>query len=216
MVESLQKKYWHMKDRCYNPRNKSYTSYGGRGISICDEWLSDYMAFESWALSHGWVEGLAIDRIDNNGNYSPGNCRFVTAAENNQNRRTTKFYTINGETKNLQQWCDFYGVSRSMVNRRLMMGWDIEKALTTPKKQRDTSALVGKRFGRILVVKYVGASKTRQSLYECLCDCGKTCIIDGNKLSTGHTRSCGCLKLEMMQNSCGDYRIGLKSVERRD
>ena len=97
MIKSLHTKYNHMKERCSNPNNKRYDRYGGRGIKVCDEWLNDYYAFEKWALENGWSEGLAIDRIDNDGNYSPGNCRFVTAAENNQNRRTSRFYTYQGK-----------------------------------------------------------------------------------------------------------------------
>jgi hypothetical protein len=75
-----------MKDRCTNPHNKSYHRYGGRGISVCDEWMNDYSAFQSWALSHGYTENLTIDRIDNDGNYTPNNCQWLTASENSKKR----------------------------------------------------------------------------------------------------------------------------------
>lgn len=71
-----------MKNRCNNPKNKSYKYYGGKGIKVCDKWENDFYTFYQWAISHGWEEGLTIDRIDHNGNYEPRNCRFITRVEN--------------------------------------------------------------------------------------------------------------------------------------
>ena len=76
--------------RCNNLNYKRFADWGGRGITICPEWTNDYIVFRDWALSHGYKDGLEIDRIDNNGNYTPENCHFVTSQENSQNRRTTK------------------------------------------------------------------------------------------------------------------------------
>jgi len=80
----------NMKARCYNKSHKKYKDYGNRGITICDEWLNNVKCFYNFAISHGWEEGLTIDRIDNDGNYEPSNCRFVTCQVNSQNKRTTK------------------------------------------------------------------------------------------------------------------------------
>jgi hypothetical protein len=79
-----------MKQRCYYPRHPAWRNYGGRGISICEEWLNDPEEFYKWAQRHGYRPGLEIDRVDCNGSYTPFNCRFVSSAENNRNRRNTK------------------------------------------------------------------------------------------------------------------------------
>lgn len=82
--------YYGMKTRCYNPNEPSYHRYGGRGISICDEWLNSFETFQKWALSHGYRNDLSIDRINNDGNYEPSNCRWATAKEQANNRSTNK------------------------------------------------------------------------------------------------------------------------------
>ena len=75
-----------MKLRCYNEKHEGYKNYGGRGIQVCDEWKSDFASFYEFCISKGWQKGLEIDRINNDGDYKPDNCRFVTPKENNQNK----------------------------------------------------------------------------------------------------------------------------------
>ena len=85
----LYKKWEDLKSRCLNKNNRNFHNYGGRGITVCIEWLKDYMNFYNWAVLNGYTEGLQIDRINNDGNYEPNNCRFITHAENNRNKQAT-------------------------------------------------------------------------------------------------------------------------------
>ena len=103
--------HMRMKSRCYNPKDKSYHNYGGRGIIICDEWLNSYEAFYDWAMANGYNEGLSIDRIDVNGNYCPENCRFATPSQQSINRR-----------KELSNTSGYTGVQASFVYGRFF-GW---------------------------------------------------------------------------------------------
>lgn len=196
MKSPLRSRYNKIKERCYNSNCKSYHRYGGRGIKMCDEWLHDFEVFEEWCYQNGYAPGLMIDRIDNDGDYSPDNCRFTTNKENCQHKGNTRFYTYNGKTQNLTQWCDELGLSYSVMLARLTRyRWSFEKAVTTPVRKRDKASLVGKRFGRLEVISFAGIVN-RNSTWLCRCDCGKEVVLKDHKLVTGHTRSCGCLQAE--------------------
>jgi hypothetical protein len=116
-----------MKERCYNPNNKSYSRYGGRGISVCDEWRKDFSLFAEWAESNGYIKGLTIDRIDGNGNYCPENCRWATTAQQNRNYSRNHMITYNGETKCVTDWADQYGINRTTLLLRLKSGKPLEE-----------------------------------------------------------------------------------------
>jgi hypothetical protein len=124
-----------MIQRCYNPKSQRYKSYGGRGITVCDEWRNSSYTFIIWALNNGYEKGLSIDRIDNNGPYAPSNCHWTSLTENNRNKQSTLFITAFGETKRLAEWAED---PRCKVSRRLLrlrifkLGWPIDTAILTP------------------------------------------------------------------------------------
>ena len=92
-----------MKNRCSSSTCSAYSRYGGRGITVCDEW-QEYVNFKEWALAHGYSNDLTIDRIDVNGNYEPSNCRWATYSQQNANMTNTPRYEFNGETHTLREW----------------------------------------------------------------------------------------------------------------
>lgn len=132
----LHNKWLNMKSRCYNPNNKRYNRYGGRGIKVCEEWEKDFMSFYNWAMKNGFKESLTIDRIDNDGDYCPENCRFSTPKEQANNRSKNKLYEIKGKTKTLSDWCSEYGIEYNTVAFRLKKGVDIENALSKNYKRK--------------------------------------------------------------------------------
>lgn len=130
----------NMVDRCSNPANKRFKYYGGRGITVCEGWRNDYLAFRQWALANGFDETLQIDRIDNDGGYEPANCRFVTQSQNARNKSNNRRVTAFGETKCLVEWSEDSRcqVALNVLELRLnQMGWDFEQALLTPNLKKD-------------------------------------------------------------------------------
>lgn len=129
----IYKLYHYMKKRCYDKKCRGYKNYGGRGIKICDEWLSDFMNFYNWATSHGYNDTLSLERKDVNGNYTPQNCTWIPVKEQSKNTRRNVFYEYNGERKILPDWAKEYNLPFTCVRKRLVRGWTLERALNTPK-----------------------------------------------------------------------------------
>ena len=126
-----------MKTRCNNHKVDSYRLYGGRGIKVCEEW-NDYLTFKKWALDNGYSDELSIDRIDNDGDYCPQNCKWSTLIEQANNRRANHYLTFNGETKTMAQWAKIMGIKYHTLKYRInKYGWSAERALTTPVKQKE-------------------------------------------------------------------------------
>lgn len=130
MIDSAVYKVWEgMKGRCLNSRASEYHNYGGRGISVCDQWLS----FELFLQDMGHPPaGFTLERIDNNAGYSKANCRWATRAEQARNQRRNRFLTYEGVTFCLTDWAARQGLSPKTLLRRLGLGWPLAKALSQP------------------------------------------------------------------------------------
>jgi hypothetical protein len=134
MSKTKEYRAWsHMVGRCMNEDDQSYHYYGGRGIKVCDKWLRFEGFWED--MKEGYSDQLTIDRIDNNGNYEKNNCRWVSMEEQSKNKRNNKSVTYNGETLIVADWSKRLGGNRSLVSSRInILGWNIEKAITTPRQ----------------------------------------------------------------------------------
>jgi hypothetical protein len=121
-----------MRKRCYDPKNKRFPDWGGRGITICEEWMSNRSSFFTWASENGYKPGLSIDRINNNGNYEPANCRFVSMEEQNSNTRKNVFLTHDGITLTVSQWARKIGVRPKALQHRIGRGWSISRIFSQP------------------------------------------------------------------------------------
>lgn len=122
-----------LRRRCREDNGDHYSRYKGRGIKVCEQWENDFMSFYDWAMANGYQDDLTIDRIDNNGNYEPSNCRWATPKVQGNNKCNNKFYVYKGENLTLGQIADKCGISYSTLDKRIRnYGWSVEKATTTP------------------------------------------------------------------------------------
>lgn len=129
--------WMNIRERCRREYIDAYSNYGKRGIDVCDEWYNDFKTFYDWAINNGYQKGLQIDRINNDGNYEPSNCRWVTRAENVRNTRKNVWIEYNGEKMVLMDWAIKLGINyHSLFTRLFQRKWSIEKAFTTPIKSR--------------------------------------------------------------------------------
>lgn len=130
-----------MLERCYSESHQAYHNYGGRGISICDGWRANRAKFITWALTNGWKAGLTIDRTDNDGPYSPENCRIITRAEQDKNKRTNVFVEYNNERLILADFMKKYAVvADPTIRSRRRKGMSLIEAAITPRKSSNQYA----------------------------------------------------------------------------
>lgn len=131
----------HMKQRCYNSKSTGFKHYGGRGISMCDEWQSDFMTFYNWSINNGYREDLSIDRIDVNGNYEPSNCRWITMKEQQRNTTVNRIITYNNETHCLAEWAEILEINKETLNTRInKLKWTIKRAFSEPVRKKKNHA----------------------------------------------------------------------------
>lgn len=137
MVKSRLYRIWSgLKSRCTSNTNREYYMYGGRGITVCDEWMNSFTSFRDWAVENGYADNLSIDRIDNNGHYEPANCRWATPSEQQNNTRQNIYLTYKGETHTAAEWSRITGIPQYVLTDRHKYGWSDEKTLTYPLQKR--------------------------------------------------------------------------------
>lgn len=126
-----------MKQRCHDINASDFSRYGGRGISVCKEWVNSYVLFYEWSLANGYDDTLTIEREDVNGNYEPGNCSWIPMRDQARNKRNNHFITRNGVTKTLTEWAEILGIESSLLRYRLKH-WGEEKTFSAGGKKNET------------------------------------------------------------------------------
>ncbi len=120
-----------MKQRCENSNRKDYAKYGGRGIRVCDEW-HDYLSFRDWACANGYDDSKSIERINNDGDYSPTNCRWVDYTVQQNNKRNSFCLTVDGKTQTAAEWSKESGIPAERIRKRKRNGWTDKDAVFEP------------------------------------------------------------------------------------
>lgn len=123
-----------MRERCYSPNAQQYHNYGARGIIVCEAWRKSFKAFQQWALNNGWKKGFSLDRVNNDGNYEPTNCRWTDNVTQGRNRRTNVLLTYKGETKTVADWAEVTGLYYTTILERIRKGWSPEDVIEKPKR----------------------------------------------------------------------------------
>lgn len=121
--------WYGIKQRCYYKKHIGYERYGGRGIAMCDDWRNNFQTFYDWSMSNGYKNGLQIDRIDNDGNYEPSNCRWVDKFTNANNKSTNITFTHDSKTMSLKAWCRYLNISYKTCMTRYYRGHTIDECL---------------------------------------------------------------------------------------
>lgn len=142
---AMYRRWSDIKTRCFNPNSPAYHNYGGRGVTMHSSWADDFAQFLA-DVGEPPFEGATLDRIDNDGDYAPGNVRWATKTEQNRNRRDSLYIEYDGETRHIKEWAADLGMDYLTLQQRIRKyGWSPEKALTTPVKPHP---LRGKKLPR--------------------------------------------------------------------
>lgn len=176
--------------RCYSPEDKSYHRYGGRGIIVCDRWF-DFRNFLA-DMGEKPSQKHSIDRINNDGNYEPGNCRWATASQQRHNRPDLVMTVVNGTPISAAELAHKLGMRVATVVARVKYGWSGDRIANTPPQKHRHQDLSGVRFGRLTAKQVIGRMGS-SSVWKCDCDCGGTKEATASDLKRGSVRSCGCL-----------------------
>lgn len=123
-----------MKMRCANPNAINYKYYGGKGVTVCDEWQT-FEPFLEWATANGYADGLTIDRIENSAGYTPKNCRWVTPKKQQNNTSYNHVLEYRGKKCSVMEWSEILGIPATTLYNRLRRGWDVKRTLSTEKRK---------------------------------------------------------------------------------
>lgn len=115
-----------MKLRCYNEKQIGYKNYGARGIKVCDEWLYDFISFKNWAMDNGYQNDLTLDRLDNDGNYEPSNCKWSTQKEQSNHKRNNRYVVYRGEKHTIAEWSNLTGIAYHLIWSKLKNGYSVD------------------------------------------------------------------------------------------
>ena len=133
-ADKLDRTWYAIRYRCFNPNSTFYYRYGGRGITVCKEW-DNKQSFREWAVNNGYADDLTIDRIDNDKGYSPDNCRWVSMKENCNNRSSCHYVTAFGETRSLREWGEILGLSYNTLKKRVIDHHEDGEYLLRPSRR---------------------------------------------------------------------------------
>lgn len=140
---NMMRRWVSIWERCYLPSNPGYEYYGARGICVCQEWFDFQAFYKFWGDPP--FEDATIGRIDNDGNYEPGNCEWQTQEQQNNNTRRSKMITWNGKTQSVRDWAFEYNIGTRRLSERIKRGWDMQKSLTTPCPQNFATELANRK-----------------------------------------------------------------------
>lgn len=195
---AMYKRWRSMRNRCENPNAPVYKNYGGRGIRVCERWRD----FELFAADMGPApSGCSIDRINNDGNYEPGNCRWATRADQNRNTRRVHLITHEGRTQCVADWALELGLSWTTARYRLGPKRVRQKIARCPGSQ--SKDITGQRYGLLVAVRYSHTIK-KAALWVFRCDCGNQVVRRAYSVKQRPGSSCGCRRSEAARLSrCG-------------
>lgn len=188
----------NMRRRCFNPKTVGYVHYGGRGITVCERWRTDFAAFYA-DMGPRPSPKHSIDRIDTNGNYEPGNCRWTTVDVQARNRRDNAHVRVGDDVLIQADAADAVGITRGTLSGRRQRGWTDEEAVSTPvtTPYRRTNIATGTRFGTLtvtgeapLLLKSSESKHGARVRYHTRCDCGNERVFIGGDLIRRSARGC--------------------------
>lgn len=207
-----------MLDRCVNPNNTSYSSYGERGIHVCPEW-TEWESFKKWAIDNGWKPnvGLSLDRIDVDGNYEPGNCRWADAKTQSNNTRKNIRIVYGDKRISLYDWAKIQNVSLNKA--KWMFSPQVLEDAYRPSEEKDDNMdekriekiTNGMKVGYFTVISPNGKDKNGHSVYLCRCVCGKEKNVLLSNLRSGKVKSCGCMRASLISKARTKHGDSVKS-----